>query len=85
MPVTAQENVVLVDEHDNEIGSAEKLRAHLDGIVLWAHVGCDLWRAEAPSLREAFGLPVMLLDSHDVPAGGVREINRLTAFIESLQ
>ena len=31
MPVTAQENVVLVDEHDNEIGSAEKLRAHLDG------------------------------------------------------
>ena len=33
------------------------------GIVLWHYVGCDLWRAEAQPLREAFGLPVLLLDS----------------------
>jgi len=55
------------------------------GIVLWAHVGCDLWRAEAASLREAFGLPVLVLDAHEAPAGGLRDTNRLAAFIESLQ
>jgi hypothetical protein len=54
------------------------------GIVLWVHVGCDLWRAEAASLREAFGLPVLVLDSPDVRGGGVRDLNRLVAFIESL-
>jgi hypothetical protein len=55
------------------------------GIVLWVHVGCDLWRAEATSLREAFGLPVLVLDAHEVRAGGLRDTNRLAAFIESLQ
>jgi len=55
------------------------------GIVLWVHVGCDLWRAEAASLREAFGLPVLVLDSHEVRAGGLRDTNRLAAFIESLK
>jgi hypothetical protein len=54
------------------------------GIVLWVHVGCDLWRAEAASLREAFGLPVLVLDSPDVRGGGLRDLNRLAAFIESL-
>ena len=55
------------------------------GIVLWVHVGCDLWRAEAASLREAFGLPVLVLDSPDVRGGGLRDLNRLAAFIESLR
>ena len=55
------------------------------GIVLWIHVGCDLWRAEAASFREAFGLPVLVLDTHEVHAGGLRDSNRLAAFIESLQ
>lgn len=55
------------------------------GIVLWVHVGCDLWRAEAASLREAFGLPVLVLESHEIRAGGLRDSNRLTAFIESLR
>jgi len=55
------------------------------GIVLWVHVGCDLWRAEAASLREAFGLPLLVLESHEVHAGGLRDCNRLAAFIESLQ
>lgn len=54
------------------------------GIVLWVHVGCDLWRAEAASLREAFGLPLLVLESHEVRAGGLRDTNRLTAFVESL-
>lgn len=55
------------------------------GIVLWVHIGCDLWRAEAASLREAFGLPVLALDAHEVHAGGLRDASRLAAFIESLQ
>jgi benzoyl-CoA reductase/2-hydroxyglutaryl-CoA dehydratase subunit BcrC/BadD/HgdB len=55
------------------------------GIVLWAYVGCDLWRAEAASLREAFGLPVLLLDAPDARGGGLRDPNRLQAFAESLQ
>jgi len=55
------------------------------GIVLWAYVGCDLWRAEAASLREAFQLPVLTLDAHDVRSGAARDANRLAAFIESLR
>jgi hypothetical protein len=55
------------------------------GIVLWVHVGCDLWRAEAASLREAFGLPVLVLDTTETRGAGLRELSRLGAFIESLQ
>jgi len=55
------------------------------GIVLWVHVGCDLWRAEAASLREAFGLPVLVLDSPEARGGGLRDLNRLGAFLESLR
>lgn len=55
------------------------------GMVLWVHVGCDLWRAEAASLREAFRLPVLTLDTHEVRAGGLRDSNRLAAFLEMLQ
>jgi benzoyl-CoA reductase/2-hydroxyglutaryl-CoA dehydratase subunit BcrC/BadD/HgdB len=55
------------------------------GIVLAVHVGCDLWRAEAASLREAFGLPVLVLDSPSVGGGGLRDLNRLSAFVESLR
>ena len=55
------------------------------GMVLWVHVGCDLWRAEAASLREAFRLPVLTLDTHEVRAGGLHDANRLAAFLEMLQ
>jgi benzoyl-CoA reductase/2-hydroxyglutaryl-CoA dehydratase subunit BcrC/BadD/HgdB len=55
------------------------------GLVLWVHVGCDLWRAEAASLREAFELPVLVLDTAVGRAGGGRELNRLAAFMESLR
>ena len=36
------------------------------------HVGCDLWRAEAASLREAFGLPVLVLDAHEARGASTR-------------
>ena len=55
------------------------------GVVLWVHVGCDLWRAEATSLREAFRLPVLVLEAQDAGGGSLRELNRLAAFVESLQ
>jgi hypothetical protein len=53
------------------------------GIVLWHYVGCDLWRAEAQPLREAFGLPVLLLDADE--AAPHRNTGRLQAFLESLR
>jgi 2-hydroxyglutaryl-CoA dehydratase, D-component len=53
------------------------------GIVLWHYVGCDLWRAEAQPMREAFGLPVLLLDADE--AAPNRSTSRLEAFLESLQ
>ena len=56
----------------------------VEGIILWAYVGCDLWRAEAASLREAFGLPVLLLDADEVANGWARLTGRVEAFVESL-
>ena len=50
------------------------------GIVLWHFTGCDLWRAEAQTLRETFGLPVLLLEASDEPGNTPRELNRLQAF-----
>jgi hypothetical protein len=52
--------------------------------VLWHYVGCDLWRAELQSLRQAFGLPVLLLDADEAAAGSPRACGRIEAFIESL-
>ncbi|MCX6930130.1 MAG: 2-hydroxyacyl-CoA dehydratase family protein [Verrucomicrobia bacterium] len=53
------------------------------GIMLWHYVGCDLWRAEAQSLREAFGLPVLLLTADETMPQ--RNTGRLEAFLESLR
>lgn len=55
------------------------------GIVLWHYVGCDLWRAEAQSLREAFGLPLLLLDAGDSTPASARDYGRVEAFVESLR
>ena len=55
------------------------------GIVLWHFTGCDLWRAEAQTLRETFGLPVLLLEAGGEPGATPRELNRLQAFVETLQ
>ena len=53
------------------------------GIVLWYHIGCDLWRVEAQPLREAFGLPVLLLEADGAALS--RSTNRLEAFLESFR
>lgn len=55
------------------------------GIVLWHHVGCDLWRAEAASLREAFGLPILTLDSEQAHSDHPRLVHRIAAFMEILR
>ena len=55
------------------------------GILLWHFTGCDLWRAETQTLREAFGLPVLLLEAGERPEVAARDVNRLQAFVESLQ
>jgi len=55
------------------------------GIVLWHFTGCDLWRAEAQSLREAFGLPVLLLEADEAQTGSPRDLGRLQAFVETLR
>jgi benzoyl-CoA reductase/2-hydroxyglutaryl-CoA dehydratase subunit BcrC/BadD/HgdB len=64
---------------------AERLAARgARGIILWHYVGCDLWRAEARSLREAFDLPVLALDADETPSGRARNAGRVQAFLETL-
>jgi hypothetical protein len=55
------------------------------GIILWVHVGCDLWRVEAASLRESFAMPVLVLDAPEVGGNSLRDQNRIGAFVESLR
>ncbi len=55
------------------------------GIILWHYVGCDLWRAEAQSLREALGLPVLLLEADETDGHSLRHAGRIAAFIECLR
>jgi len=54
------------------------------GIILWHYVGCDLWRAEAEHLREAFGFPVLLIEADEVESGSPRCAGRIEAFVEML-
>ena len=64
----------------------ERLAARqVRGILLWHFVGCDLWRAEAQSLREAFGLPVLLLAAREAGSDALRQSTRIQAFVESLE
>jgi len=55
------------------------------GIVLWHFTACDLWRAEAQTLRETFALPVLPLEASAEPGAAPRERNRLQAFVETLR
>ena len=55
------------------------------GIVLWVHTGCDLWRAEAQTLRETFRLPVLLLEADEMSGDSPREANRIQAFVETFK
>ena len=61
------------------------LSRHVRGIVLWLFTGCDLWRAEAQTLRERFGLPVLLLEADDAAGISPRDVNRVQAFVEMLK
>lgn len=64
----------------------ERLTARgVRGIVLWVHTGCDLWRAEAESLRAAFGLPLLLVEADGVETCPARNTGRLQAFLEMLK
>jgi len=54
------------------------------GLVLWHHTGCDLWRAEASTLRETFGLNVLSLEAGDAPGVTPRHAARVQAFLETL-
>ena len=55
------------------------------GILLWHYNRCDLWRAEAQSLREAFGLPVLPVEAEAAAGTAARARNGLEAFIEMLK
>jgi hypothetical protein len=57
---------------------------HVCGIVLWHFTACDLWRAEAQTLHESFGLPVLLLEAGEEPGTAPRDRTRLQAFAETL-
>ncbi len=61
------------------------LSRRVRGIVLWHFTGCDLWRAEAQTLRETFGLPVLLLEAGEAAGISPRDVNRLEAFVETLK
>jgi hypothetical protein len=55
------------------------------GIVLWHFTGCDLWRAEAQSMREAFGLPLLMVEPGEESGIAQRLVNRVEAFLEMLK
>jgi benzoyl-CoA reductase/2-hydroxyglutaryl-CoA dehydratase subunit BcrC/BadD/HgdB len=55
------------------------------GIVLWAFTGCDLWRAEAQTLRDVFQLPVLLMEADATAGLSPRDLTRLQAFVEMLK
>jgi benzoyl-CoA reductase/2-hydroxyglutaryl-CoA dehydratase subunit BcrC/BadD/HgdB len=55
------------------------------GIVLWTQVNCDLWRAEAQAVREAFGRPVCLIEEEAAEGLSPRDAGRIEAFLELLR
>jgi benzoyl-CoA reductase/2-hydroxyglutaryl-CoA dehydratase subunit BcrC/BadD/HgdB len=64
----------------------ERLRSRgVQGILLWQYTWCDLWRAEAQSLKEAFKLPVLQFDADTIGAPMLARSGRIEAFMESLR
>ena len=64
----------------------QQLRERLvRGIVLWHFSSCDLWQAQAQSLKESFGLPLLTLEADGDPGCAAREAGRLQAFLEMLR
>ena len=54
------------------------------GLVVWSRPACDLWRAEAASLREALDIPLLVLEAGENPSELPRQWGRLQAFVEML-
>ncbi len=55
------------------------------GIVLWSFMACDLWRAEAQTMKERLKLPVCLLEGDGMDGCSTRNAGRVQAFLESLR
>jgi hypothetical protein len=83
------ENIVDVFQRPNtRLYSWMKARLgprHVRGVILWHFTGCDLWRAEADTLRESFRLPVLVLEANEQKEAQPRDINRVQAFLEALK
>ena len=83
------ENIVDVFQRPNTrlyVWLKPRLLSHqARGIVLWHFTGCDLWRAEAQTLRETFDLPVLIFEVGDTAGISPRDVNRLQAFVETLK
>ena len=76
----------LLPDDDPCLWASERLvRRKVRGIILWQFVGCDLWRAEASPLRDAFGLPVLPLDANEAAGDAPRQTGRIQAFLEALR
>jgi benzoyl-CoA reductase/2-hydroxyglutaryl-CoA dehydratase subunit BcrC/BadD/HgdB len=83
------ENIVDVFQRPNTrlyswLGPRLKSR-NVRGILLWHFTSCDLWRAEAQTLRDVFGLPVLLLEAGTESGAAPRDVNRIQAFVEMLK
>jgi hypothetical protein len=55
------------------------------GIILWSFMSCDLWRAEAQTMKERLNLPVCLLEGDGLDGCSARTAGRVQAFLESLR
>lgn len=55
------------------------------GIILWSFMACDLWRAEAQTMKERLNLPVCLLEGDGADGCSARTAGRIQAFLESLR
>lgn len=58
---------------------------NIRAILLWVYLHCDLWRAEAQTLREQFNLPVLMVEAQDVASNPARVLNRLSALVEAVR
>ncbi len=55
------------------------------GIIVWHYFGCDLWRAEAQTLRQRCAMPLLVLEADESGSALERQCNRVQAFVEALK
>lgn len=73
-------NEVLYDWFLPKLGARQ-----VQGVILWHYFGCDLWRAEAQTLRERCALPLLVLEADESGGALERQGNRVQAFVEALK